>query len=105
MKNGEFDDGYFSKILKTIGENPTNNLKIFKFKEDVLNQYKDLSFRNPMEFRLKEKEGIIYINHIGKWDLKCGTSNNLIRAHLIDLANLPNNQQERWQDYLVNKEK
>ena|SRR3989344_4374434 len=106
IKEDEWDNGYFSKLHKELGgDRPDNNLKGFEFKKDVLNQYSDLSLKNPMEFKIKESVGIYYINHIGKWDLKCDSlKNGNVGAILIDLTNIPKDQREWWADHLL-KEK
>lgn len=97
--------GYFGKVLASIGgEGVPNNLKSFSFQKKVLNQYTDLSIRNPLEFELQEHVGVIYINHIGKWGLKCHIlKNKNIGAILIDLARLPVDQQEWWADHLISE--
>jgi len=73
----------------------------FEFKKEVLNQYTDLSRKNPMEFRFEDKI-VIYINHVGKWDLKCSRLNNgNIGVLLIDLTNIPTDQQKWRLDHLI----
>lgn len=97
-------EGYFGKILSsTGGDKGFNGLQGFEFKKEVLNQYTDLSETNPMEFRLdKQAGGGYYINHIGKWDLKCFLNRKgNIGAILIDLARLPLDQQQWWADHLI----
>lgn len=55
-----------------------------------------------MEFRLEENVGGFYINHVGKWDLKCYPNKNRnIGVILIDLANISTDQQKWWADHLI----
>ena len=99
-KESEEFNGYFSKLHRELGGDIVN-LKGFQFKKEVLNQYTDLSMNYPMEFRFEEKVGI-YINHVGKWDLKCSRlKNGNIGAILIDLTNIPTDQQTWWFDHMV----
>lgn len=104
MKNKESDEynGYFSKLHKKLGGDiVNNNVKRFEFKKEVLSQYSDLSTKNPMEFKFEDKIGI-YINHVGKWDLKCShLKNGNIGVLLIDLTNIPTEQQKWWFDHLI----
>ena len=104
MKKIKSDNsGYFSNLLKKLGgDNVSNNLKGFEFRKEVINQYTDLSINNPMEFKLEKNAGVIYINHIGKWDLKCHILNNgNIASILVDLSKIPPDQQAWWEDHII----
>ena len=63
------ENGYFTKLWKKLGYNPTTNIKSFKFKREVLNAY---SQELPTQIRFIIEGGITsYIrDKEGIWSLK-----------------------------------
>ena len=96
------EGGYFFDLWKKLGDNFATNLKRFFFKKEVLNPYKE---KNQNRFVIEEGITKYLKDKMGMWNLRSiYEDKDSVSAHLVDLAHIPKNHQDWWQDHLI-KEK